>query len=540
MKISINNEYKNTNQRRQAFKGPVDGALTQTLALLDTNPMANAAIIDLVVDDSPRIYLDAKKRNKFAAAETAFREITGTFIVCISSSLFAKYLAKFGNKAINPSVKVEPSWATDKVLDLFNSAWEKGDRKTEGFARNVITNLSGSDGKKVNHWSQIEWDKVDWFDKNSWKNIKWKNPAHQGIFEKLKDEKSILRTLTGIIDDKNIDTKDAKNILEIVGTRIGNALKVSENVDINFDGKSVSSSVSNVLRDLYDTGKQLFNNPALNKEDALKKLSKISKLKTFGGVGLAIALAIVNQTVNRKITQKRTGTDDFVGNVDYIHNLNNKNLNKKKDKRLILEKVAVASVFTGMVAKVLNVKNLKDLAKRLEIKGPSTGGAAIKVIFATLVLGRFFASKDKNELRESATRDILCFLNWLVLGGFVSKGVANLLDKGQKNLFNISKEGKGLKHWLKDVSLKSHAEIAAQGGKDMAKNLRKLNLAHLSGILYSALALGFGVTSLNIWMTKKLHKPNPQNQTSSRTFQHPVPVVFKAIFNKTAHNSMNN
>ncbi len=537
MKIGINNEYKNINQRRQAFKGPVDGALTQTLALLDTNPMANAAIIDLVVDDSPRIYLDAKKRNKFAAAETAFREITGTFIVCISSSLFAKYLAKFGNKAINPSVKVEPSWATDKVLDLFNSAWEKGDKKTEGFVRNVITNLSGSDGKKVNHWSQIEWDKVDWFDKNSWKNIKWNNPAHQGIFEKLKDEKNILSTLTEIIDDKNIDTKDAKNILGIIGTRIGNALKVSENVDVNFDGKSVSSSVSNVLRDLYDTGKHLFNNPALNKEEALKKLSKISKLKTFGGVGLAIALAIVNQTVNRKITQKRTGTDDFVGNVDYIDNLNSKNHNNKKDKRLILEKAAVASVFTGMVAKVLNVKNLKDLAKRLEITGPSTGGAAIKVIFATLVLGRFFASKDKNELRESATRDILCFLNWLVLGGFVSKGVANLLDKGQKNLFNISKEGKGLKHWLQDISLKSHAEVAAQGGKDVAKNLRKLNIAHLSGILYSALALGIGVTSLNIWMTKKLHKPNPLKQVLPKTLQHPLPVVFKSIGQKTALSS---
>ena len=529
MKISINNEYKSTNQRNQTFKGPLDGALTQTLALLDTNPMANAAIIDLVVDDSPRIYLDAKKRNKFAAAETAFREITGTFIVCISSSLFAKYLAKFGNKAINPSVKVENSWATDKVLDLFNSAWERGEKKTEGFVRNVITNLSGSDGKKVNHWSQIEWNKVGWFDKNSWKNIKWKNPEYKGIFEKLKDEESILNIISTIIDDKNLDKKDAKNILGVVGTRIGTALKANENIDINFDGKTVSSSVSNILRDLYATGKNLFNNHNINKEEALKKLSKINKLKTFGGIGLAITLAIVNQTINRKITQKRTGTDDFVGNIDYIDNLNNKKINNKKDKKLIFEKVAVASVFTGMVAKVLNVKNLKDLAKRLEITGPSTGGAAIKVVFATLVLGRFFASKDKNELRESATRDILCFLNWLVLGGFVSKGVANLLDKGQKNLFNITKEGKGLKHWLQDVSLKSHAEVAAQGGKDMAKNLRKLNIAHLSGILYSALALGFGVTSLNIWMTKKLHKSNQQMPQANNRFQHPLPIVFKAI-----------
>lgn len=534
MKVDINNKLNvnNQNKKQIPFKGPLDGALTQSLALLDTNPMANAAIIDLLVDDSPRIYLDAKKRNKFAAAETAFREITGTFIVCISSGLFARYLSGIGNKVISPPVKLENFWATDKVLDLFSSAWNNGNKKTEEFVKNVISNISGTDKTKTNKWSEIKWDKVEWYDKNAWKRIKWKDSKYAGIINNLKDEKSILKTLTEIINDKNIDKSDTKNILKILESRIGNALKASENVDINFKGKAVSSSISNILRDIYDTGKNLFNNKNLNVDDALKKLSKINKLKTFGGIGLAIALAIINQTINRKITKKRTGTDDFVGNVDYIDNLKNKKLSKKTDKKLILEKTAISAIFATMVAKVLNVKNLKDLAKKLEITGPSTGGAAIKLVFATLVLGRFFASKDKNELRESATRDILCFLNWLVLGGFVSKGVGNLLDKSKKNLFNISSEGKGLKHWLRDVSLKSHAEIVAQGGKDMQKNLRKLNIAHLSGILYSALALGFGVTNLNIWLTKKLHKPNPQSRPhiSAQSNTKPqLPSVFRAI-----------
>ena len=81
-----------------------------------------------------------------------------------------------------------------------------------------------------------------------------------------------------------------------------------------------------------------------------------------------------------------------------------------------------------------------------------------------------------------------------------------MLDKDRKNLFNTSKEGKGVKHWLNDVSLKTHSEIAAQGGKDIKKNLRKLNVAHISGLAYSALMLGILLPKLNISMTKHKQK----------------------------------
>ena len=39
-----------------------------------------------------------------------------------------------------------------------------------------------------------------------------------------------------------------------------------------------------------------------------------------------------------------------------------------------------------------------------------------------------------------------------------------MLDPKQEKLFNISNIGKGIKHWLKDVSLKSQKEILAHGG----------------------------------------------------------------------------
>ena len=55
-------------------------------------------------------------------------------------------------------------------------------------------------------------------------------------------------------------------------------------------------------------------------------------------------------------------------------------------------------------------------------------------------------------------RDYLGFLSWLVLGGFVAKGVGQILDSKKTSLFNITKQGNGIKHWLKDVSLKSQKE----------------------------------------------------------------------------------
>ena len=80
--------------------------------------------------------------------------------------------------------------------------------------------------------------------------------------------------------------------------------------------------------------------------------------------------------------------------------------------------------------------------------------------------------------------------------------LGKIFDPKQENLFNISKQGKGIKHWLQNVSLKSQKEIIAQGGNVKA-NLRKLNIAQMSGIAYSAIMLGVLLPKLNIWMTRR-------------------------------------
>ena len=167
-----------------------------------------------------------------------------------------------------------------------------------------------------------------------------------------------------------------------------------------------------------------------------------------------------------------------------------------------------------MAIGVMKVKSPKDFLKKLEFTGPVTSGNVIKTVYASTLIGRFLASDSKDELRETATRDYLGFLNWLVFGGFAAKGVANILDKERKNLFNISKEGKGVKHWLNDLSLKSHNEIAAQGKEFAKKNMWKMNVAHVAGLAYSTLALGILLPKLNILITKHKYKNDVNAQKS--------------------------
>ena len=188
-----------------------------------------------------------------------------------------------------------------------------------------------------------------------------------------------------------------------------------------------------------------------------------------------------------------------MGEVDFTSNFRKE---RKKDNFLWLKKTLASAGMAAMVVSVMRVKNLKDFARKLEFTGPVTSGNAIKTVYAFNIIGRFMAADNGTELRESMTRDYFGFLNWLVFGGFAAKGVANILDKKGESLFNYTKKGKGLKHWLNDMSLKTHNEIAAKGSEFAKKNIWKLNLAHACGLAYSAITLGILLPMVNAKMTE--------------------------------------
>jgi len=177
-----------------------------------------------------------------------------------------------------------------------------------------------------------------------------------------------------------------------------------------------------------------------------------------------------------------------------------------------LKKVITSLGMAAMAIAVMKVKSPRDFLRKIELTGPVTSGNAIKTVYASTLIGRFLASDNDTELRETTVRDYFGFLNWLVFGGFAAKGVANLLDRKQENLFNIANNGKGLKHWLNDISLKSHNEIAAKGPEFAKKNMWKLNLAHASGLAYSLIMLGIVLPIINIVMTNR----NAKNKTPNK------------------------
>ena len=509
------------------FKGPLDGAITQTLFTIDTNPMVNAALVDVFAMVIPRTYVDTKERNKYAGAETLFRELTGTFIVCLSSGFLAKGISHLYNKFAEPQTKVNPnSWVSNDSMNLLNHSWQK-DKNSEKYVANILSNISGADGRETSHWQDIDWKNVEWHDDKKWNSLTWDNPKFNNIQDKLKNKDTIIKTLGEIIDT-DVNSKDAKQILEIAEHRVTNALKVGNSVSVNIDGKTLGTSLHNLLRDTYDLGKNVFTNKAVNVESAINKLTKMNKVKTLGALAVAASLGLTNQYINRQITKKRTGTDNFVGEIDYEKIKDEKTKENKNNAKLIGLKLLASAGIIGLAAGVMKIKNPKDFIKKLEFTSAITSGNAIKTVYTATLVGRFLAAKNETELRESATRDYLGFLNWLVIGGFAAKGIANLLDVKQTSLFNIHKEGKGLKHWLNDVSLKSHSEIASKGSEFAKKNIWKLNVAHASGLIYSTAALGVLLPLLNIAITKSKHK-EAQGKELKTFYKAPAPTAFKGF-----------
>lgn len=485
------------------FNGPLDSFATNILRVCDTNEVVNAVGLDVGAMVIPRTYYDTHARNKYAGAETFFREISGTFINCLSAGLLAQLISKFASKKVMPKVKInDNSWFTKDSLDVLHKAWNKS-QNTENYVKEVLNNLKGIDGHNINEFKKINWETIDWIDEKDWNDIKWKNSEFKNIQNNLKTEKDIVKTLTKVIQDKNLNNTDKKNIISITEKRITNALKAGRSTSINIDGHELKSELSLILRDMVDMGRDIFNNTNVNPEEALKKINKVNKIKAFGAIAGACLLGLTNQFINRKITEKRTGKKGFVGDIDFT---SENRTEQKKDNLFLLKKLAASIAMVGMVVSVMRVKNFKDFARKLEFKGPITSGNAIKTVYASNIVGRFMAADNSTELRESMTRDYLGFLNWLVLGGFAAKGVANLLDfKGQK-LFNYTKKGSGIKHWLNDMSLKTHNELAAKGKEFAKKNMWKLNTAHTAGILYSAITLGILLPMLNKKVTENKHK----------------------------------
>ena len=256
--------------------------------------------------------------------------------------------------------------------------------------------------------------------------------------------------------------------------------------------------------------------------------------QTVIGLLIASAVAMSMQPLNSWMTKKKTGNDGFSAV---------KGQKAEKDKSFGFKALKMAAS-TGMAAFVVStIGNLKKLPQKLQFNGPVANVPQLKVVYGMTIIGRFLASRDKHELRESVFRDFMGFTNWLIIGGIVSKAVAYKLDKNLIKPESIVGK-KGLKKYLSMAmknhndliygsdyvkkSLKNGVDISSLKMKDILRRvdeptknmIKKLNIAQLSGYLYSCIALGILLPIINKKITQHIISNNSIQERGNAQIDH--------------------
>lgn len=163
----------------------------------------------------------------------------------------------------------------------------------------------------------------------------------------------------------------------------------------------------------------------------------------------------------------------------------------------------------------------------------------IKALFGVTIMSRQLVARDKDELNETNRKDMLGFVNWLIIGNLINKGVlmgaqdknnpvvrvseADKAKKGIKGAFarfansniasrrevlveGLMKEGKSA---IKENGVaKTLTEMLKELPKNSAarKNIKLLNIAQAINYAYTIAVLGVGIPKLNIAMTNRAQK----------------------------------
>lgn len=485
------------NRPNPNFTGTVD----TVLRFLDTNQAWGANAVDFCFMVTPRTLTDFT-RGADAGFETARREGAGTTnhsLVGAYGLLAGLALATGINKAYNfgaNDVKASDIFADSETLNAHGKIWNdvirnnKENPLNEHLTRvlNQYEALSATENGKFIKFKDADIKKaVDILEKEITSNSK--KMSKQG----LNDVRNILISSTGVENNLRLIAKEGPQHTSryTIDSIIENTFKLGKVFN--------KEKVKEAFLASDDIAKNVF----------LKTMKKMNVKRSLIGVGIATAFGMAAQPLNIYITQKKTGKTGFVGGGS-----EDKSLGFKARKTL-----AAGLFTTGVMA---TIGKPQDLMKNLLYKGFTPTIKQFKFIYGLTIMSRFLAARNDNELRETTIKDTLGFASWLILGNFIQKIVAQSMDKSL-----IKKDGEGTMNWIKNSVLKTRDEVlhSALGEKifkdgktlkfsemlkELPKNsparkqLRILTIAQLVGYAYSALALGFGIPRLNIFITNKI------------------------------------
>lgn len=473
------------NNNNQNFTGAMEAG-TAFLRFLDTNQAWGANAVDLCSMVIPRTTVDFVNRGPDAGAETARRESMGTFnhsMIGVYGSIVGAFIASAINNRFG--IKAHKIFADNEAFETITKSFDanKGSDYL-GHFRNIFSQLETQvDGV----WKKIPADDINILADKFNRAMK-NNQAPELINKELMNySKAIITSASG-----------------------------SEN-SYRFVGSKNTFTLSSGIENIYNVTKAVISKEAkgISSAEFLKSMKKMNITRSVVGLGIATTVGMLTQPINMYLTKKKTGSDGFVGVAGR---------EKDKSASFKITKMIGASIFSlGALSTITT--NPKKLFNKLQFKGLTPTVSQLKFVYGLTIASRLLASRDKDEFRESLVKDTLGFLNLLVLGALVTKGVARAFDK---SLINVGKDGsKNFFKWLTSSSLKTRDEVlytelkkkgisTFKNGKELPfkelmkladkstkGKLRALNIAQIAGYLYSGLVLGVGVPKLNIYMTNK-------------------------------------
>ena len=528
--LPIKNQEKNKQQTN--FKGAVD----VTLRYLATNQAVGANLMDFCSMVAPRTINDGIKRGPAAGMETGRREIMGTVNdSCVglygatAGALIAGSLTKKYETKVN---KIFTSPETLHILAENKSNQIKNKTAQKDY---IIETLKQAKGYNPSSIKADNDGYVKLSDKTIEKVASFYNELLNKEVEfskwtKSETDKSRSAIMSTIVEDTGAGSN---YILESGNGKIkSNTTLKSLLNDIYIVSDSFNKDkIKTAFEDQIQSGKGSHHNKYI------KQLDKFMKTRAGMGFAIASAVGLSVQPINMYLTKLKTGSDGFVGVQG----------RSKDDSAGFWGLKTISSLgFFSMVLSTLNINPLKFTPAKFMSKMSFTGMMPtinqLKGIYGITIISRIFSARDKDELREVLTKDTLGFLSWLVLGDIVNRMTASAYDSDKCRVLNIKKGTEDSNYFKKmffaslktrdEILIKTLAENGIQstkvkdgkvisktfkemlkdlnGLKDEAlkkatkKRLRALNIAQVSGYLFSGLVLGLGIPNLNIYITNKL------------------------------------
>lgn len=532
------NQNKN-NETAPAFTGPVDTLIAVPnvfLRFLDTNQAWGANLVDVGSMVIPRTWYDTKHRGIATGLETGRRESTGTFnhaMVGVYGTAAGALLAMGLNKAYQ--FRAHKIFANNDTLNILGDYWFKALKSgskdpLREYLDNVVSNM-----RLYNPGRE---DAVDGM-------VGIKNDTKNTVVDKFYD-------LIKNGKEDILKKQDRDYIRALITADTGAERSVAINGFFKGEPAQADNVLATLIENIHNVTKAFNKKASIDsfKEAAsaesvklLKSLKRLNVSRSVAGLGFASLFGMSVQPMNMYLTKKNTGCDGFPGVPGR---------KKDKSKKFLALKTAMAALFGAGAISTIMIGDKKSAIKeaskiltkserlkafgnrflaKIQFKGMMPTINQLKFVYGMTIMSRLMCARDENELRESTVKDSLGFLNLLILGALVTKGVTRLLNK---DLINLTKNsGKGFISWMKNSSVKSRDEVILEtlknngidvvkdgkalsygklleAAKALPQDVRKslngklsvLNIAQLVGYAYSGIFLGYYLPKINDKMSK--------------------------------------